>query len=149
MRIYDLHDDQGHLHAFEVQNVLLGRSRACKIAQSLPGAQIMKKPKMFGGTDDFCLFEVNGEAFVISEPFGDNSRYWVGPRHPSKSQTLWAIRSQFAAYESWRRPMILLVVTALVAGGIVTFVHVSRLIQQDKCLDSGNRWNHEQVICER
>ena len=27
----------------------------------------------------FCEFELNGVHFQIDEPYGDNSRYWIGP----------------------------------------------------------------------
>jgi len=35
--------------------------------------------------DDRIVFKFYGREVVVHEPFGDNSRYWVGPQDPDAS----------------------------------------------------------------
>lgn len=82
MKIYDLRDKEGRIFAFEIENLLLTRCGFCKIVKTIPGIKIKKSPRFFswGREDEFCEFELDGHTFVSWEPFGDNDRYWVGPK---------------------------------------------------------------------
>ncbi len=84
MKTYPLHDDAGRVFAFEISNWRLGRRRACRIVRSVPGVVLTRVPKVFSWfrEDSFCEFVVEGETFEVHEPFGDSSRYWIGPTNP-------------------------------------------------------------------
>jgi hypothetical protein len=50
--------------------------------------------------EEFCEFEVDGVPFVAWEPWGDNSRFWVGPKAkegqtPQWSPTVDRVRAAF------------------------------------------------------
>ena len=81
MKIYEIRDHDGRLFAFEVNNTLLGRRAACRIARGIPGAQVVRQPQLLSWwrEDVFCEFVIGTSRFEIWEPFGDNSRYWIGP----------------------------------------------------------------------
>lgn len=98
MKIYDLHDSDGHLCAFEVSNTFLGRRRACAIAARVPGARVVRRPGLlsWSGDEVFCEFEIGEARFEISEPFGDSSRFWIGPVAPRTAPELAAVRVAFA-----------------------------------------------------
>lgn len=69
------------LHAFEIDNFKVSRKLAAKIAEGIPNSKIIKHPKRFLSwfrEEVFCKFEINGIRFQIDEPYGDNSRYWIG-----------------------------------------------------------------------
>ena len=145
MRTYPLHDAQGQLVAFEVSS-LLGRRLARRVIAAFPCANIVSSSLR---EDQFCEFEIAGIRFAIEEPFGDNSRYWIGPLdgiavastanlqiHFSKSRTgAWAIRASILFF------------CAIFA--LVFYQPIRRFIEQDRCLDNGNRWNHAVFKCER
>jgi hypothetical protein len=100
MRVEDLHNDSGVLTGFQVSNALLGRRRACELASAVPGALVVRAPRVFrSGGDDFCAFEVDGVPFLIIEPFGDNSRYWVvaAEPNPGAAALIARVRAVFAA----------------------------------------------------
>ncbi|MDH5444460.1 MAG: hypothetical protein OEY52_02820 [Gammaproteobacteria bacterium] len=81
MKIYPINNENHQLHAFEIDNSIINRKRVFKIISSIDGVNITKKPKrIFSWFREsvFCEFEINGIQFEIEEPFGDNSRYWVG-----------------------------------------------------------------------
>ncbi len=84
MQTYPLHDAENRLFAFEVSNLTLGRRGLCRIVETIPGASLVRRPKAFSWLreDSFCECLVDGELFEAEEPFGDNSRYWVGPHPP-------------------------------------------------------------------
>lgn len=80
MKTYDLTDDEGRLLAFEVSNAFLSRKTACRIAQQIPDAILVRGPRICASEDEFCEFEFEGVRFVLWEPWGDNNRYWIGPK---------------------------------------------------------------------
>lgn len=85
MKVYELHDKEGHVFAFEVENAFLGRAGVCRVVSSIPGARLIRKPKFLSWLREaeFCEFEIGERRFVVEEPFGDNSRYWIGTKPPS------------------------------------------------------------------
>ena len=85
MKVFDLHDQEGKAFAFEVENVGLGRRGLCRVVRTIPGVQLLSAPRFLSWfrEETFCTFLLDGVMFAASEPFGDNSRYWVGP-HPAR-----------------------------------------------------------------
>lgn len=80
--MYDIRDNDGRVVAFEVNNVLDWRLGIIRIVSKIPSARITWRPSLHWFSPEvFCKFEVDGVAFEVWEPFGDNSRYWIGP-HP-------------------------------------------------------------------
>ena len=82
MKIYDIEDDRGRTLAFEINNVWMSRRRFSRIVARIPGVTVTKRPRFFSwfAGDVFCYFELGGTKFEAEEPYGDNSRYWIGPR---------------------------------------------------------------------
>ena len=100
MAIHDLIDQDGRLFAFEVDNSRLGRKKICKILTSIPGIQILRKPIFMSEFREevFCEFELNGLKFEVWEPFGDNSRYWIGPEPVLTTEQIKTVREAFVPH---------------------------------------------------
>ena len=81
MKTFPLTKSNGDVFAFEVENVGIGRREVCSVVARIPGAQISRRPKLLSWFRDdcFCEFNLDGISFQAAEPFGDNSRYWIGP----------------------------------------------------------------------
>jgi hypothetical protein len=80
MHTHPIRNSSGHLLAFEVGNTLIGPATFGRIMESKLGARIIPKPwKKFKNADVRLGFELRGDQFIVVEPYGDNSRYWVGP----------------------------------------------------------------------
>ena len=148
MRIFDLRDADGRLYAFEVSNFLFGRRHACKVVARIAGSTLIKTSRLFRDGDDFCEFEIGGEIYLVSEPFGENSRFWIGPKVPPARSNLGVIRAAFARHRWWRSSLQTAVFWAATAALFVGANQVHRFISQDRCLDSGGRWNHLKETCE-
>ena len=99
MRVYDLHDQEGRVFAFEVNNFLLIRADIVSIARKIPGVRIVRHPRRLSWLREeiFCEFELDGIVFEAWEPFGDNSRYWIGPEPARWVPQIEAVRQAFLA----------------------------------------------------
>jgi hypothetical protein len=77
MQVYDLHDEMNRVFAFEIENLGIGRRGVCHAVGAIPGATFKRKPKFLSWfrEDAFCEFLVDGEIYIVEEPYGDNSRY--------------------------------------------------------------------------
>jgi hypothetical protein len=110
MRTYPLLDANGELYAFEVGNVLIGGATIGRLVRSKLGATITSGPTaVFSSTDVRLGFTFNGARFIAVEPFGDNSRYWVGSesdglvRHPLIDSVHAVIREYWPLPLAWLR----------------------------------------------
>ena len=126
MRIYDYRNAEGRLTSFEIKN--LGRSRACRFIESTLPSTIVRRQR----SDDFGVFDFNGRTFVVTEPWGDNSRYLIHQEPTEPSAELDRLKSAFEAYQpSWAfsgsRPFMIVVAVfaALLACTIVAVALLS------------------------
>lgn len=101
MKKFEIRDETGLIFAFEVAN--FGRHRAYKFVSKIPEVTIVKRQKHFQFTadDEFCEFELNGKRFVMWEPWGDNSRFWIGPNPPRWRAEIDEVRNAFASYKAF------------------------------------------------
>jgi hypothetical protein len=114
MLVHELRNAEGVVQVFEVSS-LIGRRACCKIAAAIPGVRVTKTYTPFVSQEvAFCEFELNGEQFLIKEPFQDNSRYWVGPKHNLPTGSLPLVLNHFACSKSGTR--------AVYAGAAVVLV---------------------------
>jgi hypothetical protein len=97
MKTRDLRNEQGQLTGFSVSNLLISRHAVPRIVASIRGAEIVRKQKRFAlsGRDDFCEFIVDGKTFLVIEPFGDNSEYWVVPEPAEECPQIENVRRVF------------------------------------------------------
>lgn len=95
MDVFDLPDEQGVLRAFEIENSGVGRSGVCRVVRSIPGATIERTPRFLSWfrEDSFCEFTFQGVRFLAEEPYGDSSRYWIGPIPPRSVDQTQEIRA--------------------------------------------------------
>ena len=89
--------------------------------ERIPGYHVLRRPKLFSyfREDEFCEFEVEGMKFVVWEPYGDNSRYWIGPQPPRWVPQIAQVRQAFidkAPFPPlWVRVAVIVVFVAIVA----------------------------------
>jgi len=102
MKIFENRDENGNLCSFEVPNWKLSRRRVVRIVAKIPGVVVIRRPKRLLSwfrEEIFCEFEINGVKFQIDEPFGDNSRFWVGKYGGGWCRELELVRQAFS--EAW------------------------------------------------
>jgi hypothetical protein len=99
MKIYEHKDAEGRVVSFEIDNLLISRRGVVRILRSIPDIHIIRSPRLlWWREDEFCEFEIGGQRFKALEPFGDNSRYWIGPEPPQWSEHIQLVQNAFARY---------------------------------------------------
>lgn len=83
MRTFPIHDASGRIRAFEVENAYIGATRLADVLAPVDGVSAVHVGPGRGDPSDVRVrFTFRGRTCVAFEPWGDNSRYWVGPEDP-------------------------------------------------------------------
>jgi len=79
MRTFPIKDDTGHVFAFEIRAQLFGWRLAHRLRsfQGFPTCVL----EDCGSDLQTCIsgFKYQGHECVVWEPYGDSSRWWIGP----------------------------------------------------------------------
>lgn len=82
MKTRQIKSTQGLIHAIEVDMGYAGVRTLARLIGSAPGVSNVNVRKPFSRSEDMrATFLFHGIEFVISEPWGDSSLYWIGPAH--------------------------------------------------------------------
>jgi len=98
--------------SFEIENIYISVRKMAKVLASVPGVENIQIPRLFRSSDDIRLsFKIHGHDYMVVEPFGDSSRYWIVPRNPEdKSADISTVR---AAFDTYLPPLPLRVIGSL------------------------------------
>ena len=90
------------MFAFEIDNTAVSPRQLGRLVQSSLDATVTQGPQGFFAREDWRLqFTYKGVTFEVWEPFGDNSRYWVGPagEEPKRVDAIDDVHSAFVQHE--------------------------------------------------
>lgn len=101
MTTYPILDNTGTPFAFEIENVYLTLSRVTTLLRSIDGVSDIQQRRLFRGPMDVHVrFRYRGVPFVVWEPYGDSSRYWIGPSDEQQAHPdIAALQATFNGYE--------------------------------------------------
>ncbi len=99
MRTFQLHNDDGKSIGFEISNSFLSSGGIAKFIHRIKGCEIVGKQRWFSANEVHVRFSFSGKRFIVWEPFGDNSRLWVGPQDGETvtPETIDELKSKFEA----------------------------------------------------
>ena len=125
MRTYPiLSDSDEKQSAFEIDNAYVGRSAISKILKQLDGVKNVQSRKGLTASPDVHIeFEYFGRPYIVWEPYGDSSRYWIGPKEGLQYRApIEDIEKAFIIYQPplYRR----------VIGDVLTLRFITRLFQR-------------------
>ena len=113
MKTYSIKDETGCPFAVEVDVVFFGLSNLARAIATVDGVSEMTVRKPFSRSGDVrATFRYRGEEFAVIEPFGDNSRYWIGPIGKTSHRDISPIEVRLGEFQ----PSVL----RRVIGGLVT-----------------------------
>jgi len=104
MKTYPLRDANGFEFGFEIENAYIGLRTIAKLLSTITGVTNISKRRLFEySKSDLITFNYLGQHFLVSEPYGDNSRYWICPKDISKDRIeVTGIKTVFSVYQpSW------------------------------------------------
>ena len=82
VKTYPIFREDGSMLALEVTSAWLTFRPLLSIMRSVPGVADVRRQYF---NEDRIRFVYLGVECVINEPWGDNSRYWIGPKSPDNS----------------------------------------------------------------
>ncbi|MBA2238305.1 MAG: hypothetical protein H0W24_06355 [Lysobacter sp.] len=99
MRTYDVFED-GECKAFEIENAYVTPRTLASILGGMKEVANVRLRKPFDKSGEVHLrFEFRGTECVIWEPFGDSSRYWIGPDNSEIERVdLCELKAEFERY---------------------------------------------------
>lgn len=85
---YPLIDEKkGHYpFAFEVKNAYVAPGTIARLLMEIDGITDVRTRRLFSGSSEIHVeFKYLSRDYIVWEPYGDNSRYWIGPKNPEES----------------------------------------------------------------
>lgn len=88
MRTYPIINEKksSRPYAFEVENAYVSAATMVRLLREVEGVTHVRRRKMFSKSREILVeFKYMNDNYVVWEPFGDSSRYWIGPKNPEES----------------------------------------------------------------
>lgn len=99
MRVHRLSRENGRLFAFEIENAYIRPRKIAALLGALEDVSNINLRRPFSSSGDVHLeFEFRGEDFMVWEPYGDSSRYWIGPKKEGKPVDIDTLVKAFEEY---------------------------------------------------
>ncbi|HEV2109876.1 MAG TPA: hypothetical protein VGT99_00870 [Gammaproteobacteria bacterium] len=129
MNTYPIKDDRpGHCWAFEIDHVYITARPTARVLAQVQGVSDIEIPKLFRGKDDIRIkFKYRGRDCVVWEPWGDSSRYWIGPENAmDKSLDLKDVQSAFEKHDPPTLIGLLFSILTLDIGSFLKYLGFNR-----------------------
>jgi hypothetical protein len=98
MKTYPIFNKNHSVGAFEISSARVTFRPIYKILESIKNITEVKRQRF---SEDKIGFNYRDIKMVINEPYGDNSRYWIGPKDGlNDSVNIEEIHQAFQKYES-------------------------------------------------
>jgi hypothetical protein len=79
MRTFPIKDNVGNVFAFEIPAQFL-RRRLARRLRDVAGVSDVRPRKWWTGSPDVHIrFRYHDREYIVWEPYGDSSRWWIGP----------------------------------------------------------------------
>ena len=124
MRTYPVVTKEGtRSPAFEIENAYISPASVAMLLAEVKGVTDVQRRKMFAKSSDVHIeFKYLGQPYIVWEPYGDNSRYWIGPK-----ETMEGVGNDTRLEEAFKRyvppfPRLLL-------GDILTLRFITRFLK--------------------
>lgn len=122
MKIYSLVDESGKAYAFEIENIYFSLKDIAHILTSVKDVTEVVIRKAFSKSEDIHIkFKYFHHQYVVWEPLGDNSRYWIGP--DERESTVNNIEPLEIAFKQYCPPL-----HRCLIGDILTFRFITCLL---------------------
>jgi hypothetical protein len=95
-----IREPDGCLRAFEIENAYIGPSDVAGLLRRIDGVtDVARRPPFSRESEVHVRFNYKGHPCMVWEPYGDNSRYWIGPESDAVfDEDMAQVEIAFAAY---------------------------------------------------
>ena len=121
-----LSKDGSRTFAFEVDNIYIAPAAAAHLLAEVDSVTDVELRKMFSKSSDIHVeFKYLGQPYIVWEPYGDNSRYWVGPREEvSDVRDITELEAAFKRYRPLPHRALL--------GDVLTLRFIARFLDRKR-----------------
>ncbi|MCP5005046.1 MAG: hypothetical protein GY941_14095 [Planctomycetes bacterium] len=100
MKTFPIKDETGNQIGFEIENAYIGVNKIVNLLSTITSVSNIKRRKLFDFKDENHIeFKFLGFDCIVWEPYGDNSRYWIGPKEEKKKKVdILVIENTFKTY---------------------------------------------------
>jgi len=100
MKTHPIFKNQGVVFAFEIENAYIGFRRAGSVLEKVNNVSDITVRRPFSSSSEIHVeFRFKEKAFVVMDPYGDSSRYWIGTRDEAyEPLDVSELRAAFNAY---------------------------------------------------
>lgn len=87
--------------AFEIENAYASRRTIASLLEQAEGISDVRLRGRFGSSDDVRIeFKYLGWSYIVWEPYGDSSRYWIGPKNlEERAEGIAELQEVFKRYQ--------------------------------------------------
>lgn len=90
--------------AFEIENAYVSLRKIDSILCALEDVSAVRRRKSFSSPSDIHIrFLFKGKEYVVWEPYGDSSRYWIGPDENVEPTEIGELK---AVFDNYKPPVI-------------------------------------------
>ena len=99
MRTFPIQNAVGITYAFEIENAYISAADVASTLARVDGVSgtLPRRPSSSGKF--LVTFQFRGHDCVVWEPFGDNSRYWIGPKEAERDVDVAEVEKAFKQYQ--------------------------------------------------
>ncbi|MDP1696695.1 MAG: hypothetical protein Q8L45_02745 [Xanthomonadaceae bacterium] len=110
MKTYPSIDEKtGSVFAFEIEHVYLSNAAVARILSKISDVSDVRVRTLFSKWQGIHIwFNHQGSDFVVFEPYGDSSRYWIGPKDSIDVSV--DLGRVMAAFENYHPPLLVEVI---------------------------------------
>jgi len=85
MEIFPVANKGDQKIAFAIENIYVSYRTVARLLDQAEEVTDVRLRGRFGSSEDIRIeFKYLGRDYIVWEPFGDNSQYWIGPRNPDE-----------------------------------------------------------------
>lgn len=114
MKTYPISDKERSQYpfAFEIDNAYVSIRTISSILSAVDGVSSVRRRRSFSSPSDIHIrFQFKGKEHVVWEPYGDNSRYWIGPDEKVEPTEIGDLKT---AFDNYRPPAIVKLIGDLI-----------------------------------
>jgi len=116
MRTFPVAGDDGVHRAFEIEHVYISRGALMRLLAGIEGVSCVRRPRREDrGAGARVEFKHRDIEFQVWEPYGDSSRYWIGPKENLILRDPSQLREVEEAFRRYRPPRLLKILGDLVS----------------------------------
>jgi len=136
MQTFPVFDKDGlRAPVFQIENIYISARATARLLAATRGVTDVQPRKMFSKSSDvYVQFKHQGRSYIVWEPYGDNSRHWIGPADMVNGATeitepraRVGIEPLEAAFENYRPPL-----HRAILGDLLTLRFINRLLKPSR-----------------